>query len=43
MALDSNGEGSTWLVTAANISSFKTVRLMDSAGRVVASGAVLER
>jgi hypothetical protein len=37
------GDGSTWLVTAADISSFRTVRLTDETGRLLASGAVVER
>jgi anti-sigma factor RsiW len=41
--LDANGEGSTWLVTAADISSFKSVRLTDASGHLLASGTVVER
>ena len=43
LELDANGEGSTWLVTAADISSFRTVQLLDGSGRLVASGTVQER
>ena len=41
--LDANGEGSTWLVTAADISSFRVVRLTDATGRLLAAGTVSER
>jgi hypothetical protein len=41
--VDADGTGSSWLVTAADISKFRTVRLMDATGRVVASGSVVER
>ncbi len=41
--VDAGGEGSTWLVTAADISSFKTIRLIDQSGRLLASGASVDQ
>ena len=41
--IGTDGEGSTWLVTAADISSFRTVRVADQTGKVLASGTVVER
>ncbi|HMC37577.1 MAG TPA: hypothetical protein VKK30_06880, partial [Actinomycetota bacterium] len=41
--IGAEGEGSTWLVTAADISAFHTVRLSDQAGRLMAVGTVVER
>lgn len=39
MTLDSRGDGSAWLVTSSNISSFDSVQLVDpSTGAVLASG-----
>jgi len=41
----SRGEqvSAAWLVTAADISSFETVRLTDATGRLLAAGTVSER
>lgn len=36
------GEGSTWLVTSANLRPFDRVRLIDQDGRLIASGVVQE-
>ena len=41
--IGAEGEGSTWLVTAADISAFHTVRLSDQTGRLMAVGTVVER
>jgi len=40
--LDPDGEGSTWLVTSADISGLNTVRITDAFGRVLASGTVAD-
>jgi Putative zinc-finger len=40
--LGSDGHGSGWLGTAADISSFKTVLILDPAGRVLARGVANE-
>jgi hypothetical protein len=36
--LDAEGEGSTWLVSSADISSYAHVELRDATGRLIASG-----
>jgi hypothetical protein len=36
--LDQDGHGTGWLATAADISSFKTVQILDPSGRVLARG-----
>jgi hypothetical protein len=36
--IDSDGEGSTWLVTSVDISSFRTVDVRSATGRLLAAG-----
>jgi hypothetical protein len=38
MKFDAHGEGASWLVTSANLSSFRTVRLTNTHGVLEASG-----
>ncbi len=41
--LDPDGEGSTWLVTSADISALNTVRITDAVGHLLASGTAADR
>ena len=38
LSFDPGGEGSTWLVTASDISRFDRVRVVDASGRLLATG-----
>jgi len=40
MEFDTDGEGSTWLVTSANLARYDHVRLVDGQGRTLAAGAI---
>jgi hypothetical protein len=40
LEFDTNGEASTWLVTAGNIARFDRVRILDVHGRTLATGAI---
>jgi hypothetical protein len=40
LEFDPGGEGSTWLVTASNVSRFDRVKILDPSGRMLASGRV---
>jgi len=40
--IDGEGDGSTWLVTSADISAFRTVTIRIPSGPVIASGTVVE-
>jgi hypothetical protein len=38
ITMDQDGEGSTWMVTSADLSSFRSIRLTGPGGRVLATG-----